>query len=269
MSDTEPERVGTVLLTGASGRMGRTMRGALAERFEQVTLFSRSQIHPLGDRERLVIGDLASPQPIAEACAGADVVIHLGGKADEAGFEEILDANIRGTYHVFEAAKLAGVRRVVYASSHHVTGFQPVDQLTSVTTPVRPDSYYGVSKVFGEALGRLYHDKWGLEVVCLRIGVCREEPENSDQLRTWLSVEDSIGLVVAAATHPLTDGFTTVYGVSNNARRFWDVGTAEEIMFLPRRSADEFTGKFDATAPFSADFQGGAFTAPDYTGGVW
>lgn len=258
-----------VLLTGAAGRMGRTLRSPLAESFQTVRLFARRPIAPLAAPEELAIGDLSDARAVAAACENVDVVVHLGGKADEASFEEILDANIVGTYHVFEGAKRAGVRRVVYASSHHVTGFYPPDHVTTVDEPVRPDTYYGVSKVFGEALGRMYHDKWGLEVVCLRIGVCRVAPENSDQLRTWLSVEDSARLVQSATTCDLADGYATVYGVSDNAHRFWDTTSGDKIGFSPRDSADSFAHLFAEGAVFSFPRQGGAFTGADYVGGIW
>lgn len=260
---------GTVLLTGAAGRMGRTMRTELSQRFARVRLFSRSPIDQLGPSEEVALGDLSDRAAVQGACEGADVVIHLGGKADEAEFEEILSSNIVGTYNIFESAREAGVRRVVFASSHHVTGFYPVSHATRVDQPVRPDTYYGVSKVFGESLGRLYHDKWGLEVVCLRIGVCRPEPENSDQLRTWLSVDDSVQLVSAAAKNSVTEGFAIVYGVSGNSRCFWDSSTQAEIGFSPQHSADDFGHRFDTSAAYSVPWQGGAFTDADYVGGTW
>jgi uronate dehydrogenase len=259
----------TVLLTGAAGRMGRTLRTPLSAAFDTVRLFSRRPLSPLAAGEQVAIGDLSDAAAVFAACQGVDVIVHLGGKADEATFQEILNSNIVGTYNVFEGAKRAGVRRVVYASSHHVTGFYPVENLTTVDSPVRPDTYYGVSKVFGEALGRLYHDKWGLEVVCLRIGVCRVEPENSDQLRTWLSVEDSVRLVKSAATCELPDGIATVYGVSDNARRFWDSDAGAKIGFFPEDSADSFANLFAEGAGFSYPWQGGAFTGVDYVGGIW
>lgn len=259
----------TLLLTGASGRMAQALRPALAASADRLRLYSRSPIELIDEREELALGTLEDLPALEQACAGTDVVIHLGGKADEAEFEEILSSNIVGTHHVFEAARRAGVRRVVYASSHHVTGFHPVEEMVSVNSDVRPDTYYGVSKVFGEALGRLYHDKWGLEVVCLRIGVCREEPENSDQLRTWLSTPDSIRLVRAAVEHEISGGYATVYGVSNNSRRFWDTGSAETIGYEAKDSADEFADRFVGGSEFSTPFQGAAFTGRDYRGGTW
>lgn len=258
-----------LLLTGASGRMAQALRPALAVSADPLRLYSRAPIDLVDAREELALGTLEDLPALEQACAGIHTVIHLGGKADEAEFTEILSANIVGTYNVFEAARRAGVRRVVYASSHHVTGFHPVEEMVSVDSDVRPDTYYGVSKVFGEALGRLYHDKWGLEVVCLRIGVCREEPENSDQLRTWLSQADSIRLVQAAVGHELRTGYVKVYGVSDNSRRFWDTGSAEEIGYVAQDSADDFADRFDRDAPFSTPFQGAAFTGRDYRGGLW
>lgn len=259
----------SLLLTGAGGRMARPLRPALLESCERLRLYSRSDIETLDDREEVVRGDLENLESLERACAGVDVVIHLGGKADEADFSEILSSNIVGTHHVFEAARRAGVRRVVYASSHHVTGFHSPEEMVSIDSAVRPDTYYGVSKVFGEAIGRLYHDKWGLEVVCLRIGVCREEPEKSDQLRTWLSVPDSIRLVRAAVENDIAGGFATVYGVSDNSRRFWDTRGSEQIGFTAQDSADDFADRFDGDREFSSPYQGGAFTGSEYRGGTW
>lgn len=248
-----------LLLTGAAGRMARPLRPSLGADFDTVRLYSRSQIDSTAPGEELILGDLEDLEALERASSGADVIVHLGGKADEADFEDILSANVLGTYNVFEAARRAGVSRVVYASSHHVTGFHPVSEMVSIDSDVRPDTYYGVSKVFGEALGRLYHDKWDLDVVCLRIGVCREEPETSDHLRTWLSVPDSVRMVRAAATHDLADGFAIVYGVSDNTGRFWDTSSAAQIGFVAKDSADRFAGRLGRDKAYSA-WQGGAFT---------
>lgn len=259
----------TLLLTGASGRMATAIRPALTQDFERVRLFVRGTLDDIGPGEEVVQGTLEDHDAVSRAAEGAEVIVHLGGKADEASFPEILQANIVGTYNVFEAARKAGARRVVYASSHHVTGFHPVTDAVSVRSEVRPDTYYGVSKVFGEALGRLYHDKWGLEVVCLRIGVCREKPENSDQLRTWLSVPDSVRLVRAAVTSELENGYVTVYGVSDNQDRFWDTDTSEQIGFTAQDSADDYESSVGGRQPFSTTWQGGAFTDVEYRGGIW
>lgn len=249
--------------------MAAAIRPRLRDTFDEVVLFARSPLNDLGQNEHPITGDLADLDAVVEAAAGADVVVHLGGKADEAPFDDIAQANIAGTYNVFEASRRAGVRRVVYASSHHVTGFHSVETAVDETSAVRPDTMYGVSKVFGEAVGRLYADKWGLEVVCLRIGVCRERPQNADQLRTWLSIPDSISLVEAAISADLPERFRVVYGVSNNSRRFWSDASARSLGYSPRDSADDFSAEFDTTAAYSSDKQGGRFTNREYAGGTW
>lgn len=258
------------VLTGAAGRVAAPLRPALREQFDAIRLFDREPIAQCEPGEVAIRGALEDLDAVESALTGAEIVLHLGGKADEAAFSEILSANFVGTYHVLEAARRCGVRRVVYASSHHVTGFYPPGQMVGIETPPRPDGYYAVSKAFGETLGRLYHDKWGLEVVCLRIGVCRAAPESSDQLWTWLSPADSVRLVLAAATCLLADGYQIVYGVSNNSRSFWSREGAAAIGFTPRDSADSSFGSIgEVGAEFSFPHQGGAFAAADYAGGTW
>lgn len=212
-----------VLMTGAGGRIGQVLRENLRAGYPQLRLFVRDPVYDVRPSEQLIIGHLRELDRMQEAMEGVDVVVHLAGIPDEATFSEILETNIVGTYHVFEAAKRSRVRRVVFASSNHATGFYPVSTIITPDVPVRPDTYYGVSKVCGEALGRLYHDKWGLEVVCLRIGSFRAKPEDARQLSTWLSHRDAIKLVRKSIDAPDV-GFTIVYGVSANTRAWWDNG---------------------------------------------
>lgn len=259
----------SLLITGATGRMAKGIRPYLTNEFNSIRLYSRRKPELLHPNESSCLGTLEDLDQLQKACEDIDVIVHLGGKADESTFDEIMSSNILGTYNVFEAARRSGVQRVVYASSHHVTGFHDVTEDVSEKSEVRPDTYYGVSKVFGEAVARLYHDKWGLEVVCLRIGVCRPEPENSDQLRTWLSIPDSMRLILGAATHQLADGFAVVYGLSDNSRAFWHSPSASKIGFTPKDSADVFVEDFAPIGEFSTRYQGGAFTGRDYRGGTW
>src|SRR5690625_1658252 len=160
-----------IAITGAGGRMASVLRESFRQDGRSLALLARSQTEHFDD-ERLLLGNLEDYEYVAASLAGVESGIHLGGKADESDHAEIVSSNNSGTYNVFEAARENGVRRVIYASSHHVSGFRSANEMTSVEDPVRPDTLYGVSKVFGEGLGRLYADKWGLEVVCLRIGVC-------------------------------------------------------------------------------------------------
>jgi uronate dehydrogenase len=254
-----------VLLTGASGRIAQALRPALIEG-GQVRLYTRSPITETIDGEEVFHGRLEDLDSVVTACDDVSTVVHLGGISDEADFDRIVDANVVGTYNVFEAARRCGVRRVVFASTHHVTGFYPTDAVLDETASPRPDTLYAVSKVFGESVGRLYHDKWGMEVVCLRIGACRGEPENADQLRTWLSTPDCVRLIVTAVRNEVPAGFAIVYGVSDNSRSFWDASSARDLGFAPRDAADDFDDRFPSCDRFSSPWQGGMYTDPDYRG---
>ncbi|WP_025156341.1 NAD-dependent epimerase/dehydratase family protein [Leifsonia aquatica] len=258
-----------VLYTGGTGRMGRVIREGLAGRYDRVVLYARSAPdEPLHPGEEVVVGDLADLDALERAAAGIDVIVHLGGIADEAPFEQIRAANIDGTYNVYEAARRAGVRRVVYASSNHVVGFHPASEVLDESAPLRPDTYYGVSKAFGEALASLYHDKWGVESVLLRIGTFRPEPEDRRQLALWLSWRDGIELTrCAIESGPV--GCQVVYGCSANADGWWDgrAGWAA-IGFRPQDDAADHAGAVDHAAA-APRFHGGAFTASDYEGGIW
>jgi uronate dehydrogenase len=170
---------------------------------------------------------------------GAEAVVHLAGIPGEDRWTSIRRANIDGTYRVLEAARRAGVGRVVLASSNHAVGFYPTDEVAPTDDTPRPDSYYGVSKVATEALGSLYADKYGLEVVSLRIGLCTDRPETTFDLGIWLSPADSVRLVDAALRGPV-DGPTVAYGISANTRAWWDLSTARALGYQPQDDAETF-----------------------------
>ncbi|WP_240740484.1 NAD(P)-dependent oxidoreductase [Microbacterium sp. PI-1] len=259
----------TVLYTGGTGRMGRVIREGLASRYDRVVLFARTDTdESLLPGEEVVIGDLGDLDALTAAAEGVDVIVHLGGIADEASFEEIRRGNIDGTYHVYEAARRAGVRRVVYASSNHVVGFHPAEEVLDESASLRPDTFYGVSKAFGEALASLYHDKWGVESVLVRIGTFRPEPEDRRQLALWLSWRDGVELF-RCAIESAPVGCAVVYGCSANTGRWWngDAGWAA-IGYVPRDDAADHTDGVDFSAP-APTLHGGAFAAPDYEGGIW
>ena len=255
----------TWLLTGAAGRVGRSLRPALAARVGRLRLLDVEDVVAEHPSEEAVVADLRDQEAVEVAVAGADGVLHLGGIADEADFHDLAEVNIVGTFHVLEAARRAASRRVVFASSNRTTGFYPTSTRVATDTPPRPDGLYGVSKVACEALGRLYCDKFGLQVANLRIGSFEQAPQDERHLSTWLSPADCEAAFLAAMTAPgLT--YATFYAVSRNARGWWDLTAGEALGFEPRDDAERYAvdvGAGVATAPGAP--QGGAFAEPAYT----
>jgi uronate dehydrogenase len=200
---------------------------------------------------------------------GVDAVVHLAAIPHEAAFDDILTGNITTTYSVFGAARRTGVRRVVFASTNHVIGFYPRGHTVDQDDPVRPDTFYGASKAFGEALGRLYADKYGLEVVCLRIGSFAERPTTWRQLSIWLSPRDCVQLVRCCLDADAV-GFQIVYGVSANTRSWWKDDAAARLGYQPQDNAEEFALKIEEPPPEAASrladrLQGGSFVEQDPT----
>jgi uronate dehydrogenase len=230
----------TILLTGGSGRIGRCLRYALRDDYRMV-LFNRSKIEDLGATETLIRGDTTDAAAVEAAAHGADVIVDMAGVSDVAPFRDtLLPTNILGTYNVFEAARLAGVPRVVYASTHHVVGYYPTGECLEETVPYRPSSMYGVTKCFAEATGRLYADKAGLQVVCLRIGFFRDRPLEERHLAVWISPGDMARLVRSAVEAPDVR-YEIVYGISNNTRRWWNLSRAREVLgYEPQDDAEVY-----------------------------
>jgi uronate dehydrogenase len=255
-----------ILLTGAAGGLGSALRPRLLERYGRLRSSDIVPFGPARPGEEIVIGDLAEPALCDRIAAGAAALIHLGGRSTEDSWEVISRANIMGCFNMFDAARQAGIKRVVFASSNHAIGFHPVRQRLDNTVRQRPDSLYGVSKAFGEDLASLYVDKHGMEIACLRIGSSFPEPSDIRQLSTWLSYADLFRLVVACLEAPKL-GFAVVYGASRNSRGWWDNSKVPEIAFEPEDSADAFAAKLmpqgdtrDPNDP-SVKFQGGAFVS--------
>ena len=228
----------TILLTGAAGRVGMMLRDRLPAPGRTLRLLD---IVPLEARagEEVIQASVTDLDAITAACTGADTIIHLGGLSGEAPWERIAEVNIHGTYVIFEAARRAGVRRVVFASSNHAVGFSPAASfpVADYAFPA-PDTYYGVSKVAGEALAALYHSRYGLDAICLRILTCAERPETIRSLSTWLSPDDAGRLFEASLT---ATGFVVAYGVSANTRGGWvSLAAARALGYEPRDDAEAY-----------------------------
>jgi uronate dehydrogenase len=263
-SQNELERLGLVTVTGAAGLIGSTLRDAWRGRFPHLRLVDRGDLGEEGEGEELRVLDLAAFGAAKEAVRGADAVVHLAAIPEEDRFDRLLEANVTATYNVFEAARQAGVRRVVFASTNHVTGFYARTERIGPDHPVRPDSLYGVTKVFGEALGRLYADKWGLEVVCLRIGAFGDRPASAEVLPMWLSPGDAVRLCTRALVAPDVR-FLVVYGVSRVPDSWWDNPGAAAIGYVPLDDVDpELRRRLAVEADLEAGVQGGRFASRGY-----
>jgi uronate dehydrogenase len=259
-----PLSLGNVLLTGAAGALGRVLRPRLKPRCSLLRVSDVAAMEAAGDGEEVVQVALEDRAGVLSLLKGIDAVVHLGGISTEHAFDEVLQANIVGLYNVYEAARQHGVKRIIFASSNHVTGFYRTDQVVDVSMPARPDGYYGLSKAFGEDLSRFYFDRYGIETVCLRIGSAFPEPKDRRMLATWLSYDDLERLVLASLTTPVV-GHSIVYGMSDNLRTWWDNTPARHIGFRPQDSSEPYRAAREAAQPTldrqdpAVIYQGGAF----------
>lgn len=262
-----------ILILGAAGRIGRVLREGLRGHYQLVRV---ADIAPLGDAlagEEIVKLDIQDMAQVQAAMKDIDCVVHMAGAPDEDSWERILALNISSCFNVFEAARLAGVSRVVFASSHHAIGFAnrsvPLDHMALP----RPDSRYGVSKVFGEALGHLYADKHGMSVASLRIGSFRDDdiPSHPRQMMTFISKRDMLQLVKRCIDHPKYH-YVDVYGISANTDARWDNSHAAFLGYVPQDDASTFKAHVDSLGIVENDiernFHGGFLTAMEFTGKV-
>jgi len=253
-----------LLLTGAAGGLGRVLRPRLKP---WCTLLRLSDIADLGSAasgEELQPVALEKAEQVRALLDGVDAVVHLGGVSVEGPFEPILQANIVGAYNLYEAARRHGVKRIVFASSNHVTGFYRQDEVIDPSMPMRPDGHYGLSKAFGENLAQFYFDRYGLETVSLRIGSSFPEPKDRRMLATWMSYDDLERLVVASLTAPVV-GHSVIYGMSDNTTTWWDNTGAKHIGYRPKDSSEPFRAAVQARQPVldlsnpAVIYQGGGF----------
>lgn len=244
----------TVLITGSQGRIGTALTERLPGLGWQLRTFDRA---PGAD----VVAELTDVSALDEALTGVDAVVHLAGQPTEAPWPVVRDSNIEGCFQLFEAARRAGVKRVVFASSNHAVGFtpRPSGELPP-DTPVRPDTLYGVSKAFGEALGRYYVDRYSFQVACLRIGTCAAVPPDARSLATWLSFDDCAQLVDRCLRAPELD-YALIWGVSANRDRWWSLDNP--VGYQPVVDAADQPGPAGAPGP-ADDVVGGAFTGASF-----
>ncbi len=237
----------TILITGAAGGVARVLRKELAGHYT-LRLCDNRPLDDVTAGESFVPADLTDAAALGAVTEGVDGIVHLGGYSVEGPWQPILDANIVGCYNLFEAARVNGVPRVVFASSNHAVGFYRRDQTIGVDVVPRPDGRYGVSKVFGEALGALYADKYGLGVLSIRIGNVGEKPIDARRLSIWLSPRDLAQLVRIGLEHPDL-GYEVVYGMSDNARAWWDNSAARRLGYAPQDRSEDYAAEVLAAHP--------------------
>lgn len=253
-----------LLLTGAAGGLGKALRERLAANCNVLRLSDRVAFGPAGQAEEIMLADLADAVAVDRMVEGVNAIVHLGGVSVEGPFMPIMQANILGVFNLYEAARKHGVKRVVFASSNHVTGYYRQSETITASHPPRPDGFYGVSKAFGEDLSRFYFDRYGIETACVRIGSSFPEPRDRRMLATWLSFDDLHRLITGCLTTPVLS-HSIIFGMSDNAVTWWDNSEARHVGYRPQDSSDVFREAVYArtTSPDLSDpvaqFQGGGF----------
>ncbi len=259
-----------ILLTGASGALGRQIAAGLGKAGYTVRL---TDIAPFPDAlppgATFTQADIVDRAKVAELAAGVRTILHFGGISTDNPFDVVLGPNITGLYNVYEAAKANGAR-VVFASSNHAIGFHERTEPLDADCALRPDSFYGLSKAYGELMGGLYWDKHGVENVNIRIGSCRPEPNDARCLSTWMSYDDIVSFAIRTIEAPWT-GSCVVWGASDNARSFWRSDARAALGWMPKDSADGYVEQLQGVVSDSLvqeRYQGGIYCATGYTKGA-
>ncbi|MBG6077251.1 NAD(P)-dependent oxidoreductase [Polaromonas sp. CG_9.11] len=254
-----------IVLTGAAGRLGRSLRPALAASCRELRVLDQSPLAAGQANETALQLDLNDQAALASALAGASAVVHFAGYPREADWPTLLAANVAGVASLWEAARTAGVQRIIYAGSNHSVGMYPRSEKLSQGALPGPDSRYGVTKVFMEAVASLYAAKHGLRGFGIRIGHCAPQPSDARMLSHWIHPEDLSALVQVGLRAEYENEY--VYGVSNNSRSWWSNDRAEALGYRPAHSADAFIDSLQAqtsASPVAEHFQGGSFAAAEF-----
>jgi uronate dehydrogenase len=258
-----------VALSGASGQLGRVLRPALLARGVDLrSAGGRHSLAPLHPSEDVMHGDLRDPATVDRLMRGVDVLIHMAGTSVERPLPEIIENNLVGLNAVYEGARRHGVRRIVFASSNHAIGMHSVDEKLNLDCDFRPDGFYGLSKMWGEGMARLYWDKHGIESVCVRIGSAIERPTEFRHLSTWFGLDDLIQFTMCCIT-AVQIGFVVCWGVSNNTRSYWTPTGCEPLGFRPVQNSEDYAaeilGQRNPLDDVGRRHQGGSFASIDFT----
>lgn len=255
-----------LLITGAAGALGKVARAGVGHLADTIRLTDIAEMAPATGNEEVMQADVTDFDAIRAVIDGCEGIVHLGGQPTEGPWDKVLNGNIIGFYNVYEAARQTGVKRIIFASSNHAIGFHPREKTLDANALPRPDTLYGVSKVYGEALASLYYDKFGIETAILRIGSCFPEPVDHRMLATWLSYDDFVRFIEAAITSPRI-GCPIVYGASDNREQLWDNQLTSYVGWHPQDTSEPHRARLDEEKgkPASNDpsllHHGGMFTS--------
>lgn len=231
-------------MTGAAGGIGKQIRASLTNLAQTVRLSDIVPLDAAGPHEELHPCDIRDAEAVRAMVRGCDAILHFGGISVEGRADQIHEININGTYNMYEAARKEGAGRILFASSNHVIGFHTRETRLTASSPIRPDSNYGVSKAYGEALAQLYWSKYGIETLIVRIGSCFPEPKDRRMMATWMSAGDMTRLIGRMLDVPRL-GCPIVYGVSDNPQSWWDNSETAYLGWVPQDSSSQFAGLYD------------------------
>ena len=258
-----------VALSGASGQLGSFLRPALLARGVNLrSAGGRRPLEPLHPGEDVMHGDLCDVGTVDRLLAGVDVLVHMAGTSVERPLPEVIQNNLVGLHAIYEGARRHRVRRVVFASSNHAIGMHDVGSQLGLGCDFRPDGFYGLSKMWGEGLARLYWDKHGIESVCVRIGSAIPRPAEPRHLSTWFGLDDLLDFTMRCIEAPRT-GFLVAWGVSANTRSWWSPTSCEALGYHPKQNAEDYAAEVlarpDPLDAVGRAHQGGSFASMDFT----
>jgi len=258
-----------VLITGAAGALGKVLREKLNGAYPTLRLSDAAEMEPPRKGEEVVRCELSDAGQVDAMCRGVDAIVHLGGQSVEAPWPRVMQSNIVGLVNLYEGARKAGVKKILFATSNHAVGFYRRTKTIDHTAGCRPDSRYGLSKAFGEDVSFYYAHKHGIAGFCMRIGSCFPKPVNARMLWTWQSYPDFARLVRVGLAADYT--YEIVYGVSRNTRMLWDNSNAYRLGYDPRDDAEAYAKEVEHLLfdnPADNLCHGGNFISPDFTGDI-
>ncbi|MEK3726063.1 NAD-dependent epimerase/dehydratase family protein [Paenibacillus sp. FSL H8-0034] len=253
-----------LLITGANGKLGESLLQGLREQGKYDIVAADLQPDP---DQGIVKLDVTDANRLQELMQGVDVVLHFAWAQDEEDFlGKVLPINVTGAYHVYEAARTHGVKRVIFASSNHATGFYKVGETVEPDEPYRPDSFYGLSKCYIELLGRFYADKYGISSFNIRIGNFPgdDRPHSARSAHIWISSRDMVQLAACCIEADSSIDFLSLYGTSDNSDNYYDIGYLEKLIgYKPQDDASELLAEsrhsHETISQDETAFQGGGF----------